>query len=149
MTNFNFSESAWAHDMQFIGKYYRDYVVLLNHWHKNLPMPILDVQYEDIVMETEANARRIIDFCNLEWEDRCLEFHQSKRGVNTASTWQVRQPIYKSAMQRWVPYAKHLQPLILELGDLLEDDYAQIESLGLKHGPRHNSLRGRFSRLFS
>jgi tetratricopeptide (TPR) repeat protein len=149
MTNFVFSETAWTHNLEYIGKYYQDYVDIMNHWHKNLPIPILDVQYENMIANPEDNARRIIEFCNLEWEDECLEFYKTKRGINTASIWQVRQPIYKTAMQRWVPYAKHLQPLILALGDVLEDDYEQIESLGLKHGPRHNSIHERLSRLFS
>lgn len=149
MTGFTFTESSWTHDLEYIGKYYRDYVDLINHWHKVLPVKILDVRYEDMVEDTETNTRRVLDFCDLEWEDTCLDFYKSKRGVNTASFWQVRQPIYKTAMQRWVPYAKHLQPLILALGDILEDDYGKIESLGLNHGPKHNSLQGKLSRLFS
>lgn len=149
MTGFTFSESTWTHDLEFIGKYYRDYAGLMDHWHKVLPSPILDVQYEEMVTDTEGTTRRVLEFCELEWEDPCLDFYKTKRGVSTASVWQVRQPIYKTAVQRWVPYAKHLQPLILALGDLLEDDYAQLESLGLKHGARRNSLSGKLSRLLS
>ena len=146
MTGFTFT--PWTHNLEYIGKYYRDYVDIMAHWRKVLPTPILDIHYEDLVMDTEKNAQSIIEFCGLEWEDKCLDFYKTKRGINTASIWQVRQPIYKSAVQRWVPYAKHLQPLILALGDLLEDDYAQIESLGLKHGPRSNSLGQKLSKFF-
>jgi len=149
LTGFNFTESTWTHSLEYIGKYYRDYMSIMEHWRSVLPTPILDVHYEDVVLDTETNARRILEFCGLEWEESCLEFYKSKRSVTTASHWQVRQPIYKSAMQRWIPYAKYLQPLILSLGDLVENDYELIESLGLKHGPRSNSLRGKISKLFS
>jgi hypothetical protein len=120
----------------------------MEHWHKTLPIPILDVRYEDMVANPETNVRRILEFCSLEWEDTCLDFYKTNRSVNTASIWQVRQPVYKSSVQRWIPYANHLQPLILALGDLLESDYEKLESLGLKHGPRHNNPLNKISKLF-
>lgn len=147
MTSFS-AGLDWTNDLQYIGKYYRAYVELMDYWHKTLPIPILDMQYEDVVENPENQVRHLLQFCDLEWEEQCLDFYKSKRSVNTASIWQVRQPVYKSSVQRWVPYAKHLQPLILELGDLLEADYDKIESLGLKHGPRHNNPINKISKLF-
>lgn len=148
MTGFASTESTWTHDLKYIGYYYRNYTELMNYWRKTIPIPILDVHYENVIADTESYTRKILEFCNLEWEDQCLEFYNTSRAVNTASNWQVRQPIYTSSVQRWVPYAKHLQPLILALGDLLEADYEKIESLGLRHGPRHSSPLNKISKLF-
>jgi hypothetical protein len=76
------------------------------------------VQYEDIVADMEGQARRLIDYCELEWNDACLEFHKNKRSVRTASLTQVRQPIYNSSVERWRHYEKFLGPLLSALGDL-------------------------------
>jgi hypothetical protein len=77
----------------------------------------LDVQYEDIVANQETQARRIIDFCGLDWNDACIDFHKNKRSIRTASVTQVRQPIYKSSVERWRNYEKFLGPLLDALGD--------------------------------
>jgi hypothetical protein len=77
------------------------------------------VQYEDIVADQEAQARRMLDFCGLEWNEACLDFHKHKRSIRTASVTQVRQPIYSSSVERWRPYEKHLGPLLEALGDLV------------------------------
>ena len=72
------------------------------HWRRVLPaQAILDVGYEDVVADLEKQARRIIEYCGLPWDDRCLSFHETERPVRTASATQVRQPIYKSAVGRW------------------------------------------------
>jgi hypothetical protein len=81
----------------------------------------LDVQYEDIVADQETQARRLIEYCGLEWNDACLDFHKNKRAVRTASVAQVRQPIYKSSVERWRPYEKFLGPLFDALGDLIPE----------------------------
>jgi len=73
------------------------------------------------VADQEAQSRRLIEYCGLEWDDACLDFHQSKRAVRTASMAQVRQPIYKSSVERWRPYEKFLGPLFDALGDLAPD----------------------------
>lgn len=130
-TRFTFSQELWAHKLEYIGKYYRDYLDLMHHWHTVLPIPILDVQYENVVSDLEMNARRILDFCGLEWESGCLEFYKTKRSVVTASVVQVRQPIYSSSVERWVPYAKYLQPLVTALGDVLKDDAPRLQEQGL------------------
>ena len=86
------------------------------HWHHVLPPGrILDVRYEDVVADLEGQARRIIAHCGLDWDPRCLAFHQTERPVRTASATQVRQPIYDSAVGRWRMYEKFLTPLLPHL----------------------------------
>jgi tetratricopeptide (TPR) repeat protein len=108
----------FSYDLNFLGQYYRQYARLMDHWRKVLPKPILEVQYEELVENQEKISRKILQFCGLEWDDRCLEFHKNERPIRTASSWQVRQPMYTSSVDRWRPYAKPLQPLITALGDL-------------------------------
>jgi hypothetical protein len=103
--------SGFAYDLAYIGRYYRDYLRLLYHWHAVLPGEVLTVHYEDVVADMEQQVRRILDFCGLEFEPACLEFHKSKRAVATVSSEQVRQPLYGSALEHWKHYAAHLQPL--------------------------------------
>ncbi|MDX8385396.1 MAG: sulfotransferase [Gallionella sp.] len=109
----------YTNNLRELGQYYVDYTRLMDHWRKVLPTDaFLDVRYEDVVNDLEANARRIIDFCDLEWTDACMNFHTSKRTVRTSSYAQVRQPIYKSSVERWRPYEKELAPLLDALGEL-------------------------------
>ncbi len=76
---------------------------------------VLDVRYEDVVADLEGQARRIIEYCGLPWDERCLSFHETDRPVRTASATQVRQPIYKSAVGRWRVYENELTPLLAAL----------------------------------
>jgi tetratricopeptide (TPR) repeat protein len=109
----------YTYDLHELGQYYIDYTRLMEHWRKVLPAgAFLDVRYEDVVDDLETNARRIIDFCGLEWTDACVNFHTNKRTVRTSSYAQVRQPIYKSSVERWRPYEKELAPLLDALGEL-------------------------------
>lgn len=108
----------FSYDLTYLGKYYREYARLMDHWRKVLPQPFLEVQYEELVENQERLSRQIIEFCGLPWDDRCLEFHKNERPIRTASSWQVRQPMYTSSVDRWRPYVKQLQPLIAALGDL-------------------------------
>lgn len=78
----------------------------------------LEVQYEDVIQDVEGQARRLIDYCGLEWDDACIAFYENKRVVRTASVAQVRKPVYKSSVERWRRYEKHLGPLLGALGDL-------------------------------
>ncbi len=111
-----------TYDLAELGRYYVDYMRLMEHWRKVLPAgTFLDVQYEEIVADQEAQARRMLDYCGLEWNDACLDFHKHKRSIRTASVTQVRQPIYTSSVERWRPYEKHLGPLLDALGDLVPD----------------------------
>jgi tetratricopeptide (TPR) repeat protein len=102
-----------SYDLAELGRYYCKYRELMEHWHKVLPEGVLTtVQYEDVVTETEKEAKALIDFIGLKWDHKCLEFHKSDRPVKTASVAQVRKPIYKTAVKRWMKYGDGLQPLI-------------------------------------
>jgi tetratricopeptide (TPR) repeat protein len=107
----DFFAQPFSHDLADIGRFYREYDRLMAHWISVLPLPILEVQYEDLVGDMEAVSRRMISFCGLNWDDACLAFHKHERPVQTASDWQVRQPIYRTSVERWRRYEKHLEPL--------------------------------------
>ena len=112
-------ELTWTDDLGEIGRYYRAYASLMEHWRSVLPHgTLLEVQYEDLVADLEPQARRLIAHCGLDWDDRCLAFHKTERPVWTASLAQVRQPIYRSAIGRSRPYLPMLGPLLeaLEVG---------------------------------
>jgi tetratricopeptide (TPR) repeat protein len=109
----------FSYDLGELGRYYRCYSALMTHWRSVLPpASILDVSYEDVVDDLEGQARRLIDYCGLPWDDRCLSFHKTIRPVKTASTVQVRQPLFRSSLQRWRRYQPGLGPLLKELGDV-------------------------------
>ncbi|MEQ8515497.1 MAG: sulfotransferase, partial [Chromatocurvus sp.] len=113
----------FANRLDTLGRYYLDYHRLMQHWQEVLPIEILDLHYEDMVDDTEGQVGALLDHCGLEWEDACLEFHRTERGVRTPSRWQVRQPIYRGSVQRWRNYEEELGPLreilapILPAGD--------------------------------
>ena len=101
-----------SYDLGELGRYYRKYQELMKHWEKVLPKGTLKtVVYEDVVADTEKEAKALIKFLGLEWNDKCLEFHKSDRPVKTASVAQVRKPIYKTAVKRWKKYGDGLKPL--------------------------------------
>ncbi|HSH97378.1 MAG TPA: sulfotransferase [Methyloradius sp.] len=103
----------FAYDQGTLGRYYVRYMDLMQHWHAVLPEGrILDLHYEELVADTEGQARRILDFVGLPWDKNCLNFHQNKRHVKTASVAQVRKPIYKTSVARWQRFSAHLQPLL-------------------------------------
>jgi hypothetical protein len=105
-----------TYDLGELGGYFRHYQQLMAHWHRVLPASrILDVRYEDVVTDLEGQARRLIAHCGLDWDPRCLAFHQTERPVRTASATQVRQPIYNGSIGRWRVYAPFLRPLLAEL----------------------------------
>jgi len=107
----NFVHShAWSCDLGHIGTYYGTYAEIMDHWREVLPLPILDVAYEDVVQDQETLSRRMIDFIGLEWDSACLDFHSSSGAVRTASKWQVRQPIYTNSVARWKDYEAFLTP---------------------------------------
>ena len=112
-------EQSQTYDLGELGRYYRAYHGVMAHWREVLPAgAFLDVQYEDVVADTEGQARRILDFCGLDWQPRVLDFHRTERPVKTASSSQVRQPIYNSSVARWRNYEPFLGPLLSELGPL-------------------------------
>lgn len=102
----------FSYDLEHIGRYYLMYRKIMEHWKKIFPEKILDVNYEDVVNDTEQQIRRVIEFCELPWDERCLEEGQKQHVSNTASKWQARQPVYKTSVQRWKNYEKHLGPLL-------------------------------------
>ncbi|GHF31358.1 hypothetical protein GCM10017044_28620 [Kordiimonas sediminis] len=104
--------------LESIGRYYRGYVDLMDHWDKILPGEILRVQHEDVIMDLETQVRRILDFCGLPFEQACVDFHQTKRAVKTASSEQVRQKINTKGMDKWKPFEQQLSPLKAALGYL-------------------------------
>lgn len=112
---FTFGQN-FSYDLGELGRYYRRYEEVMAHWRSVLPQDaMLEVSYEDVVDDLEGQARRLIAYCGLEWDDRCLSFHKNSRTVKTASTVQVRQSLYRSSLQRWRPYEAWLGPLAREL----------------------------------
>jgi tetratricopeptide (TPR) repeat protein len=112
----NFADPfPFRHDLRHLGMYYRDYERLMAHWNKVVPIPIFDLRYEELTAEPEAVIRRLIAYCGLEWDDRCLRFYETQRPVRTASMLQVRKPMYRSAVGRWKRYEAQLRPLMEEL----------------------------------
>lgn len=120
--SFKNNSQPYSNDLRDLGIVYAMHCQLMEHWHKVLPTRILDVSYEDMVEDTEGQAHRIIEFLNLPWDDNCLKFYETKKVVKTASLQQVRQPIYKTAMDSWKKYEKHVGPLAKALGAYLPED---------------------------
>jgi hypothetical protein len=107
----------FSYDLEDLGRYYVAYDSLMNHWRAAVPKKFLDVQYERLVENQEEVSREIIEYCGLDWEPECLEFHRNTAAVSTASSAQVRRPIYKDALQRWRRYEEQLQPVVRILKD--------------------------------
>ena len=105
----------FAYSLKETGEYYNLYKDLINHWESVLPKKMLRVSYEDLIDNQEKVSKKMIDFCQLDWEEECLNFHSTKRAVNTASAVQVRKPIYKTSVNLWEKYKNNLNPLITEL----------------------------------
>ena len=106
----------FTYGLENIGTYYKDYIALMDHWDEVLPGKILRVQYEDVVADTEAQVRRILDYLELPFEQACVDFHKTKRSVRTASSEQVRQPIFRSGLEQWRNFEPWLDPLKQALG---------------------------------
>lgn len=112
----------YSYDLAELGRYYRNYARLMQHWRDVLPSgAFLDIQYEDLVADPEGQTRHLLEYCQLDWNDACLDFHKTERSVRTASVTQVRQPIYSSSVERWRHYEQFLAPLLEELGDLVPE----------------------------
>jgi hypothetical protein len=97
----NFRHIRWANDPGHIAARFEEHCRLMDHWRRVLPVPLLEIAYEETVTDLEGVARRLVDWCGLEWEPSCLAFHEGKRPVRTASVAQVRQPIYSRSVGRW------------------------------------------------
>lgn len=113
--NFASPGLSFTFDLADLGAFHRDYERLMAHWRAVLPLRMTDVRYEELVGEPERWSRAIVEFCGLEWDARCLEFHRSERIVQTASAQQVREPVHSRAVGRWKGYEQHLVPLFASL----------------------------------
>lgn len=111
----NFRHIRWANNQEHLAERFREYCRLSEHWKQVLPVPVLDVHYEETVSDFEGVVRRILEWCELEWEQACLNFHETERPVRTASVTQVRQPIYTRSKGRWKNYEPALAELFAKL----------------------------------
>jgi hypothetical protein len=110
----------FTYGLNHIAGYYRTYLELMSHWNRALPGRILRVQHEDVVGDLEGSVRRILDFCGLKFEPECLKFHETERSVRTASSEQVRQPLYRDGLEQWKHFEPWLEPLKHALGDAVD-----------------------------
>lgn len=106
---------GYAYNLEELGQYYRLYQDLMAHWRKLLPGGFYELRYEDLVTDQETQTRRLLEYCELPWEDACLDFHQIQRTVRTASLAQVRQPIHTNSVEAWRRFEPQLQPFIQAL----------------------------------
>jgi len=116
----------FTYNLQDLGRYYGDYVELMDHWDRVLPGKVLRVQYEDVVSDLGTQVNRILDHCGSPFEEACVNFHTTKRSVRTPSSEQVRQPIYKSGLDQWRNFEPWLTPLKKSLATVL-DRYPQTK----------------------
>jgi len=117
---------SFSYDLEDLGRYYRCYLSLMDHWDAVLPGKVLRLQYEQLIREPEAQIRRLLNHCALPFEPACLSFHETKRPVRTASAEQVRRPLYTSGVGYWRHFEAQLAPLRRALGESLER-FAEIE----------------------
>jgi LPS sulfotransferase NodH len=128
-------DQSFTYDQVELARYYRGYAALMEHWRSVLPEGVMiEVQYEDLIADVQGQTGAILAHCGLPWEDACLAFHQTERSVTTASSVQVREPVYRTSVGRWRIYANHLQPLIeaLDAGAPGESSTFQTRSSMLK-----------------
>jgi hypothetical protein len=109
----------FSYSLEDIGKYYRDYVELMAHFDGVLPQRVHRVFYETLVQDTESEVRRLLDYCGLPFEPSCLRFYENSRAVRTASSEQVRRPIYRDGVEHWRNFEAYLDPLKHALAPVL------------------------------
>ena len=110
----------FTYDLNEMARYYVNYIKLMDHWDEVLPGKVHRVNYEDVVENQELETRKLLQYCNLTFEEQCLKFYETKRAVKTASSEQVRQPIYKQSVQLWQHYEEYLDQLKLGLSPIKE-----------------------------
>ena len=115
---------TFTYDLEDIGKYYRDYIRLMDHWDAALPGRVHRVQYEEMVGDTDTQIRALLDYCGLDFEEQCLKFYETDRAVRTPSSEQVRRPIYKEGLEQWRNFEAHLDPLKEALGPEVRQRYS-------------------------
>jgi tetratricopeptide (TPR) repeat protein len=128
-----FKGQSFTYEQFELGHYYLEYRRIMEHWREVLPGKVLDVHYEQMVMDQENQTRRLLEYCGLPWEDQCLRFYETDRAINTASSEQVRQPIYTKALNFWRHYESHLGELIETLEPLLKELPEQDQPESLKN----------------
>jgi tetratricopeptide (TPR) repeat protein len=121
----HFRQIRWASALEHIASRFHEYQRLMEHWRRVLPVPLLEVDYEETVADLEGVARRLVAWCGLEWEPACLAFHENRRPVRTASVSQVRQPIYRRSVARWKHYENTLGTLFAQLACEVAEPLAQ------------------------
>jgi tetratricopeptide (TPR) repeat protein len=119
---------SFTYDLTDIGEYFLEYQRLMDHWHKVLPGQVLTMQYEDIVQDFETQVRRLLDFCDLPWEESCVRFYETDRPVRTASSEQVRQPVHSKSINFWRNFGDKLDELITVL-EPVRDRYRRYEAI--------------------
>jgi hypothetical protein len=102
----------YSFDLKDVGNYYLEYSSLMTHSNKLFPADIYELQYEKLVVDQETTSKKLIEYLDLQWNEKCLDFHNSNRVVKTASNLQIRKPMYSSSVTQWKLYEKHLQPLL-------------------------------------
>ena len=120
---------TFAYDLTDIGEYYLQYQRMMDHWDEVLPGRVLTVQYEEVITDFDNQVRRILEYCNLPWEEDCIRFYETERPVRTASSEQVRQPIYTGALNFWRNYETRLDELV-EILEPVRDRYRKYEIWG-------------------
>jgi len=130
----SFTSLHWSYDLEWIAEQYKFYKKAMAYWKKTLPPGrIIEVQYEKMAANPEVEGKKLIESIGLQWDPACLDFHKAKGVINTASLWQVRQPVYTSSSRRWVNYAKNLEGLANELQEYLDaEDIEELHKHGIK-----------------
>ena len=113
---------SWSYDLFEIAEYYLEYQRMMDHWHQVLPGEIHDLKYENLINNQQYETEKLLEYCGLDWEEKCLRFYETERSINTASSEQVRQPIYKGSMNAWKNYERHIAPLIETLEPVLSPE---------------------------
>jgi hypothetical protein len=114
-----------------LSEYYSEYAQMMDHWNKVLPGKVLDVHYEEVVTDLEGQVARILEYCGLEFEEQCVRFHETERAVKTASSEQVRQPIYTGGLGKWRQYESHLGEWQEALGPIIDRLPNAVKNAGL------------------
>ena len=112
---FSDTGNGWAYNFDDLAEFYKLYSEIMRYWHEMFPGKVYDINYEDLTTNQEDETRKLLEYCELEWDQNCLDFHKNKRAVDTASVLQVRQKMYQGSSEAWKEHEEYLQPLIKAL----------------------------------
>ena len=129
---------GWTYKPEWITNFYRTFIDTMTFWESIFPENrIFHIQYKDLVSNPEMKIREVLDYCGLNWEPACLEFYKTVKVVNTASVFQVRQPLNKQSLQRWTRYGTNVEPFAHGLAEYLDDgDKSTLSEMGIKLKPK-------------